>query len=252
MPEIENTETSTLISVPVSANSGIMAPQFPLSVLATDYDGTLAHHGSVTESTLAALEDLKAAGFRLILVTGRELNDLLAIFPQLVLFDLAVMENGGVLYYPETGISERLAKPPPSNFIARLHELRLPLQIGNVIVATWEPHEKQVLEAIREFGLELQIIFNKGAVMILPSGVNKASGLKAAVQRLGLELSQVAGVGDAENDHAFLEVCGLSAAVANALPVIKDRVQVILNGRHGEGVEELISRLLLAARKGNE
>ena len=61
-----------------------------------------------------------------------------------------------------------------------------------------------MLEAIRDLGLELQIIFNKGAVMVLPAGVNKASGLAVALARLGLSPHNVVGVGDAENDHAFL------------------------------------------------
>ena len=72
------------------------------------------------------------------------------------------------------------------------------------IVATWEPHETVVLEAIHELGLELQIIFNKGAVMVLPSGVNKATGLAAALEELRLSAHNVVGIGDAENDHAFL------------------------------------------------
>jgi len=215
-----------------------------IRALATDYDGTLAHNGAVTEMTLIALQRLKRAGFRLILVTGRELHDLAAVFPQLAWFDLAVMENGGVLFYPETNESEALAAPPPSNFVARLHERGLPLQVGKVIVATWEPHEKEVLEAIKEFGLELQVVFNKGAVMVLPSGVNKATGLRQAAERLGLDVAQVAGIGDAENDHAFLEICGFSAAVANALPAIQQKVQLVMLGDHGKGVEELIERLL--------
>jgi hydroxymethylpyrimidine pyrophosphatase-like HAD family hydrolase len=218
--------------------------QVTLRALATDYDGTLAHDGNVTDSTLAALQKLKAAGLLLILVTGRALHDLAAIFRQLALFDLAVMENGAVLFHPKTGESELLAEAPPSDFVKRLYERGLPLQVGQAIVATWEPHEKVVLETIKEFGLELQVIFNKGNVMILPSGVNKATGLRAAVERLGLEVSEVAGIGDAENDHAFLEVCGLSVAVANAVPAIKERVDMVTQGDHGKGVEELIERLL--------
>ena len=50
-----------------------------LRVLATDFDGTLAHDGTVAETTLQAVERLKQAGFRLILVTGRELNELISI-----------------------------------------------------------------------------------------------------------------------------------------------------------------------------
>jgi hydroxymethylpyrimidine pyrophosphatase-like HAD family hydrolase len=214
--------------------------------LATDYDGTLAHNGTVSASTLEALQRLKQAGFRLILVTGRELHDLAAIFPELGWFDLAVMENGAVLYDPATGKTDALAEPPPTAFVARLHERKLPLQVGKVIVATWEPHEKEVLDAIKDLGLELQVVFNKGAVMILPSGVNKASGLKAALERLSLTPKQVAGIGDAENDHAFLEICGYPAAVANALPALCHKAAYVTKGDHGDGVAELIDLMLAA------
>ena len=219
-------------------------PPLPIRALATDYDGTLAHNGAVSETTLAAVQRLKQAGFRLILVTGRELNELISLFPQIVLFDLGVMENGAVLYHPATGAVEALANPPPSEFITRLHERGLPLQLGKVILATWEPHEKEVLDAVKDLGLELHVIFNKGAVMVLPSGANKATGLRAALKHLNLEPAELAGIGDAENDHAFLEMCGLSVAVANALPAIKEKVRFITEGDHGDGVVELIRRLL--------
>jgi hydroxymethylpyrimidine pyrophosphatase-like HAD family hydrolase len=219
-------------------------PPRSLRALATDYDGTLAHNGAVSETTLLALDRLRRAGFKLILVTGRELNELRSIFPELSWFDLAVVENGAVLFHPDTGATEVLAEPPPSTFVARLHEQGLPLQVGASIVATWEPHEVTVLETIKEMGLELQVIFNKGAVMILPSGVNKATGLLAALRQLGLEPAQVAGVGDAENDHAFLEICGYSVAVANALPAIRGKVAYVTECDHGDGVAELIARML--------
>lgn len=219
-------------------------PPKSLRALATDFDGTLAHNGSVNDSTLRALERLRGAGYKLILVTGRELNELRSIFPELSGFDLAVVENGAVLFHPVSGTTEALGAAPPSEFVARLHEHKLPLQLGECIVATWEPHETTVLETIKEMGLELQVIFNKGAVMILPSGVNKATGLLAALRQLGLEPAQTVGVGDAENDHAFLEICGYSVAVANALPVIREKAIFVTVGDHGDGVVELVERLL--------
>jgi hydroxymethylpyrimidine pyrophosphatase-like HAD family hydrolase len=228
-----------------------MTKPIPLNLraLATDFDGTLAHDGTVSETTLSALRRLREARFRLILVTGRELHELQGIFPQLNWFDLAILENGAVLFHPRTGALEALADPPPSEFVARLHERGLPLQIGKVIVATWEPHETVVLETIKHLGLELQVIFNKGSVMILPSGINKATGVHVAAQKLGLEVGQIAGVGDAENDHAFLQICGYSVAVANALPAIRDKVDLVTKGDHGDGVAELID-LMLAPAEG--
>jgi hydroxymethylpyrimidine pyrophosphatase-like HAD family hydrolase len=222
--------------------------------LATDYDGTLATHGKVDEPTLAALQRLLASGRKLILVTGRELPDLTATFPRLDLFESVVAENGALLYRPRTREEKVLAGPPPEPFLAALRARGVqPLAVGRVIVATREPHEKAVLDAIHELGLELQVIFNKGAVMVLPSGVNKATGLAAALKELGLSPHNVVGVGDAENDHAFLRLCGCSVAVANALLALKQAVDWVTSGDHGAGVRELIGELVgrdLAAHTG--
>src|ERR1700723_4685690 len=66
--------------------------------LASDYDGTLARDGRVDEPTLEALRRFKATGKRLILITGRELADLRAIFEHTDEFDAVGVENGAVLY----------------------------------------------------------------------------------------------------------------------------------------------------------
>jgi hydroxymethylpyrimidine pyrophosphatase-like HAD family hydrolase len=213
--------------------------------LATDYDGTIAHHGKVDDATLAALERAKKSGRRLVLVTGRELPDLLTVFPRIDLFDRAVMENGATIYDPVTKETRILAEPPPPSFADELKARGVgPISVGRVIVATWEPHQEEVLKTIHDHGLELQVIFNKGAVMILPSGVNKATGLVAALAELGLSPHNAVGVGDAENDHAFLRVCECSAAVANALPAVKNTADIVLEKDHGAGVAELIDRML--------
>jgi hydroxymethylpyrimidine pyrophosphatase-like HAD family hydrolase/energy-coupling factor transporter ATP-binding protein EcfA2 len=212
--------------------------------LATDYDETLAHEGKVTPETLAALERFKRSGRRLVMVTGRELPDLERVFDRLDLFDRVIAENGALLYRPDSRESMPLGDPPPLDFVDRLRRAEIPLSVGRSIVATVEPHEKVVLDAIRDLGLELQIIFNKGAVMILPAGVNKASGLTGGLDELGLSSHNVAGIGDAENDHAFLRLCGASAAVANALPSLKTECDLVTRSSRGAGVAELIDRIL--------
>ena len=213
-------------------------------VLACDYDGTLALHGQVDSDTVAALERLLASGRKLLLVTGRELDELMGIFPHLNFFSWVVAENGALLYSPATKEERKLAETPPAAFIDALRKRGVaPMSVGRVIVATWRPHEKAVLEAIQEAGLELQVIFNKDAVMVLPAGVNKASGLSAALDQLGLSPHEVVAVGDAENDHAFLNASECGVAVANALPAVKDRADVVTKGDHGAGVIELIERI---------
>jgi HAD superfamily hydrolase (TIGR01484 family) len=213
--------------------------------LAADYDGTLATDGVVDEKTIEALHRLKESGRRLVLVTGRIIEQLMQVFPQVGLCDMVVADNGAVLFDPKTGEKHPLAEPPPPEFIEELVRRGVPrIEVGDVIVATWEPHETTVLKTIRDLGLELQIIFNKGAVMILPTGVNKATGLKAALKKIGLAYHNTVAVGDAENDEAFLKLCEASAAVDNALDVVKKQVDIVTRGARGAGVTELIDRLL--------
>jgi HAD superfamily hydrolase (TIGR01484 family) len=235
--------------------------------LATDYDGTLATDGKVDRATLNALEQWKAAGRKSILITGRRLDDFHTVFSRFDLFDLVIAENGALLYRPADQSEQTLSEPPPDAFIQQLQERILQaeqpqtvpgefnklvddrglqsLAIGRVIVATWTPHDVTVQEVIQELGIrDLQIIMNKGAVMILPVGVDKGLGLRAAAQELQLPLDSIAGVGDAENDTAFLALCGYSVAVANALPELKEQVDWVSKGDRGAGVVELIDRLL--------
>jgi HAD superfamily hydrolase (TIGR01484 family) len=213
--------------------------------LASDYDGTLAHEGGVDAPTLRALRYLKESGRRLILVTGRELSDLRAVFPELALFDRIVAENGAQVFTPATGEDFLLGPEPPPELVSRLRARGVaPLSVGRAIVATWEPHQHTVLSVIQELGLELQVIFNKGAVMVLPSGVNKASGLARALSELGLSAHNVVGVGDAENDHALLAHCELGVAVQNALPSLQERADWVTRGARGAGVSELIDALV--------
>jgi HAD superfamily hydrolase (TIGR01484 family) len=208
--------------------------------LAVDYDGTIAADGVVRDETYEALAALKKTGRKLLLVTGRSMESLERAFPRLKLFDRVVAENGALLYDPATEQERVIAPPPSPAFVERLRERGVsPLSVGKAIVATWSPHEKTVLEVIQELGLELHIIFNKGAVMVLPSNVNKASGLCAALDELELSRLNVVGVGDAENDHAFLKCCGCSAAVANAIPSLAAQVDIVLTRERGDGVVDL-------------
>jgi HAD superfamily hydrolase (TIGR01484 family) len=218
--------------------------------LACDYDGTLAEHGRVSEATIAALERLRASGRKLLLVTGRQLDDLIQVFPQVHLFDRVVAENGGVLYDVATREVHSLAEKPPDHFARELERRGVqPVSVGRVIVATWEPHGQTVFQVIHELNLELQVIFNKGAVMVLPSGVNKATGLMRALDSLKLSRHNTVAIGDAENDHAFLAACECGVAVANALDSVKARADWVTPSDHGAGAIELINRMIASDLK---
>jgi hydroxymethylpyrimidine pyrophosphatase-like HAD family hydrolase len=213
--------------------------------LATDYDGTLAHDGEVNDAMVEALRRLRSSGRKAVLVTGRELPELLWIFPHADLFDIVVAENGALLYFTEDRREQVLAEAPPARFLMALKKEDVsPLSIGRVIIASNESQSAAILSAIHSLGLDLQVVFNKGSVMVLPSGVNKATGLAVALEHLGLSPQQVVGVGDAENDHPLLRYCGCGVAVANAVPALKERADIVMHGRQQDGVIELIDTIL--------
>jgi predicted mannosyl-3-phosphoglycerate phosphatase (HAD superfamily) len=68
--------------------------------VAIDFDDTLAEDGVVEPAVLDGLRRLRASGLRLVLVTGREIDDLVHTFPAVTVFDRVVGENGAVLYRP--------------------------------------------------------------------------------------------------------------------------------------------------------
>ena len=213
--------------------------------LATDFDGTIASDGVVDEPTKDALVKLQGAGAKTILVTGRELPEFQSLGIYLPMFDLVVAENGAVIYDPKTGDEKVLHAGPPTAFIEELTKRGVtPLSIGASIVATREPHEIVVLELIKEMGLEFQVIFNKGAVMILPSGVNKATGLTAALTHFNIAAENVIPVGGAENGDPPLALVGLPVAVANALPALKERAAWVTPHSAGAGVVDLVEAVL--------
>ncbi|MEX3936654.1 HAD hydrolase family protein [Paraburkholderia phymatum] len=220
--------------------------------LATDYDNTLAEDGRVADATWAALERLRESGRYPVLVTGRELDDLLTVCPRLDVFSRVVAENGGVLFDPATKDKRLLAEAPPPAFVDALRARGLEhFSVSETLVAMMKPNERIALEAIRDLGLELNVVFNGDAVMILQPGVSKASGLMAALAALRLSPLNVVGVGDAENDHALIRACGMSVAVENALPALKPHADLVTSHPDGRGVAALIDALIADDLRGH-
>lgn len=215
--------------------------------LICDYDGTIASHDSVSVKTREALRAFRDGGRRLILATGRILDDLHAVFDEFGLFDMIVAENGAVVCNPSTGEETVLAEPPPPRLLDALKRRRIPHSVGQVLIASSRPHETELVKVLADVGVEYRIVFNKGAIMVLPAEVSKASGIAYALHKLGLSYHNVVGVGDAENDIAFLQHCGASAAVGDAHHSLRAEVDLRLHGKNGQGVIELLD---IIARDG--
>jgi hydroxymethylpyrimidine pyrophosphatase-like HAD family hydrolase len=214
-------------------------------VLACDYDNTLATHGVTTDAAVAALRNVAASGRRLVLVTGRILEELGDVFGDLDVFDRVVAENGGVLHDPATGGHRLLGPALPAEVVDDLRDAGIqPLSAGRVMCSTPEHLEPLVADAVRRLGLRRTLIRNKDSLMVLPEGVDKVSGLRAALDDLQESLAATVAVGDAENDVALLEAAAVGVAVANALEVTKRAADVVLDRADGDGVRRLCQALV--------
>lgn len=215
-------------------------------VLAVDYDGTIAEDGRVAPATVAALARVRESGRKLLLVTGRMLPDLRDVCGELdTMFDAVVAENGALLYFPARREVRVPGAVPEPALVEGLQRRGVRFDLGSSIVATDEVFAQPALAAIREAGVERTLVFNKGALMLLPGGVTKGTGLAAALAALELSPHNMVGIGDAENDHAFLAVCEGAVAVADAVPALRERADYVTRGPAAAGVVEFIEEHVL-------
>jgi hydroxymethylpyrimidine pyrophosphatase-like HAD family hydrolase len=213
--------------------------------LAAGFDGTLARDGACDERCIESLRALGATGRKLILVTSRDLRELLEIFPEVRLFDYVVAENGAVMHRPATRESEILAQAPPELLLQELRRRHVtPLSVGSSMVRTVKANEAEVSAALRKLQLDFQLVTNPGALMMLPAGVNKASGVWAALRELGVSRHNLVAIGDGENDLALFEFAGHAVAVQNADALVKRVANRTTLGSYCDGFLELARDLV--------
>jgi hypothetical protein len=220
-----------------------------LRAFASDLDGTLTASGTVSVDLLGAIVELRREGIAAVLVTGRTLTDLHTSFPGLASrFDAVVAENGAVLA-PGGAPARPLASPVSSALESALVARGVPVTRGEVLLACPAIHASTAVEEISRMGLDNQLYRNRGALMILPAGVSKGTGLIAAVTELGLSPHNAVAVGDAENDLALLDVAEIGVAVPNAVPSLLEHADLVLDRPDGGGVTDLLTGSLLSGEQ---
>ena len=199
-------------------------------VLALDYDGTIAEGGKLHSEAQAAIDEVRGRGVAVVLVTGRILDDLRTVAPDLGRFSAVVAEGGAVLAFPESGRSFLLAAPPSSALLNALVRAGVPTVAGQCVIEADAMHAARILELIRRLSLPLVIVFNRGRLMVLPQSISKATGLREALSALRLSPHNAIAIGDAENDHALLDACELGVAVPWATSELKAAADEVVVG----------------------
>jgi hydroxymethylpyrimidine pyrophosphatase-like HAD family hydrolase len=227
------------------AISLLLHPAVIFKTLACDFDGTLASEDRIGVAARAALGKARAAGLQLILVTGRTFFELTRVCDCLDLFDAVVAENGAVLYFPRDAMIRDQGPPPPGRLLAELDRRGIAYQAGRVIVGTGRADESPVRAALESAAVSCDLVYNRAALMLVPTGISKGKGLEHVLRSLGLSFHDVLAVGDAENDLALFEACGWAACPANGVPAVQARADWVFPGEDGEGVAAAITGPIL-------
>jgi hydroxymethylpyrimidine pyrophosphatase-like HAD family hydrolase len=220
--------------------------------LAAAFDGTLARDGRCDERCIDALRALAATGRKLILVTSRQLRELLEIFPEARIFDYVVAENGAVMYCPATRQSAILAQAPSELLVQELRHRRVsPMSVGSSSITTLQSNKERIQGVMHKLGLDCQLVSNDDVISILPAGVDKAYGVQAALRELGVSRHNLVAIGDGENDIALFSFAEHAAAVRNANPALQHVADRTTDGPCCDGflqfAHELIETDLAAA-----
>ena len=214
-----------------------------ISLIALDYDGTIALDGRLDSEVRRAIGEARASQILVALVTGRRLDDLQRVAGELHFVDAVVAENGAVLHFPSSGYTTELACPVSPLLLDELSGRRVVHTAGRCIVEAEASDGPCILDAIRTRELPLVMLFNRGRVMVLPQSVSKATGLREALGILRLSLHSTIGIGDAENDHEMLRACEIGVAVAWGSRALRDIADVVLEGSGPPAVAGYIRHL---------
>lgn len=222
--------------------------------LICDYDGTLSSDGSLSRRMVEALTRWRATGRTVVLDTGRTLPHLygqggIHRRRDIELFDRVVAENGAILWDPQTDRVTVLGAPPSPEVTRRLHDAGI-----TGIVLGWAsihiplaaaPVATRVLAGVRT---DVHTVTAPEHLIVLRRGVDKVSGMRAALADMNRPRSHSIAVGDGANDLTLLNRavsgCGLTVAVANAIRPAREVADITTGGAACDGVIELIDSVL--------
>ena len=212
------------------------------SVLALDYDGTIARDGVLDPDVKDAIMEARARGIVAVLVTGRILSDLKQVSGGVDFVDAIVAENGAVLEF-HNGHSILIGQPPPQVFLDELRRRGVEFKTGQCVVEMDAGSAQKVLEAIEQLELPLVLLFNHSRLMVLPQSISKGTGLRESLQAFRLSVHNAIAIGDAENDHDLLDTCEVGVAVSWSSPTLQKIADEILQGEGPHAIAAYIRRV---------
>ncbi len=224
-----------------------------IKLVAADIDGTLTRRrGDVLLSIEAveAIRMLEGSGIMTSLISGNSLPVTAGLAGYIGSSGPALGENGCVALYRGELIHLCTGRPS-SEVVERLVALGFretwqnSFRIHEVALTHPHPSKDLIAKAIRmvkEMGYNA--LWSGYAIHIQPPGLGKGKALEKIAKLLGLDLSEVAAVGDGENDVEMLNIAGFSAAPGDAADDAKRAAKYVASAPGGSGFKEIASLIL--------
>jgi phosphoglycolate phosphatase (TIGR01487 family) len=209
-------------------------------LVASDYDRTISDEkdGFVIDNIVKEKINNFSKTNYFVVVTGRERR-----FIDRLAYGLEptgwVLENGALIVI-NNYVHYNIPKSWPKlrfEIGRRLSSKNLSFTYGEVII-----YLNNASVSLCDLLSDLQgvsIEWNRNDAMILPSGVNKGSGIMKFIELLGFK-GKIIAVGDSQNDISLFRVANFKVAVNNALNEIKELADLVLNKDDGQGIIELL------------
>jgi phosphoglycolate phosphatase (TIGR01487 family) len=212
--------------------------------IVTDYDRTVTdldlHLSGPVLSLLRKFQE--GEGVAVVLATGRDLKFVRGIGKELGFMDALVCENGAVLWFPRD--DRVVCLGDGSSAKAMLSDMEIPFEAGEVVVSVKETYEKELRAALGVRGRGLTLEANRGTLMVLPEGIDKASGVRRALAELGRHDAGLICIGDGENDLSLFSMASFKVATAEAVDSLKEAADFVCEGAGSAGVERFLLELI--------
>ena len=220
-----------------------------ISVIATDFDGTIAKGDQLAPQAADALRRWREPGRSVVLASGRSFDFLRDLQKREKVFDLIVAENGAVLYNPRTDEMHLPFGEVPGDLLDMLDKAGVPMWKGVSIAGTTLPYDDAVWVASRELGITVNVETNRNEVMLLPPGASKGAGLLHLLHSEGFSSRNLLAFGDAENDLSLLRTAEVKVAVSNAIENLRAIADHVTAEPGPVGVASFIERYLQGGRE---
>lgn len=213
-----------------------------------DVDGTITDARKLIQTAgIEALRRVQENGTMVMMASGNVLPVVFGLSAFIGTKGPVIAENGGIVYYQERTYQLQSNELPLKAF----EHLKLEMpEAQRLFTDNWRLTEVALrrsldLERIRQVlkDWDLEIEATGFAIHLMNPGHSKLAGIEKASELVGIDLEEIAAIGDSDNDSKMLAGCGFGIAVGNASPSAKAAADFVAKGAHSDGVVEGLRHL---------